>query len=76
MKPFNEPAPISVPGSPVMPNEKDTSGCLLVAYDFSSNGDTGVVIVGKHTPDNGREILNMFQGKEAHDILEMLLPKK
>ena len=76
MNPFNEPTPISVPETPVMPNGKDTSGCFLVAYDFSSNGDTGVVIVGKPTADHGREIINMFQGKEAHDILEMLLPKK
>ena len=50
-------------------------GCYLVSFDFSNNGDTGVVLVGKQT--NGKiDIINAIQGKEAWDLYQKLTVKK
>ena len=46
-----------------------------MSFDFSNNGDTGVVIVGKQTKGKV-EIINAFQGKEAWDLYQKLTVKK
>lgn len=51
-----------------------TSGCLLVGYDFSNEGN-GVVIVG--TQEKGRnDIWNAFSGDDAKEIFEKLVGPK
>ena len=49
----------------------NTTGAYIVSWDFSRGEDVGVLIVGKQ---NGKkiDIINAFQGKEAHDIYERL----
>jgi len=49
------------------------TGCFLVSFDFSENGDIGVLIVGEQK-DNQVNIINAFQ-EEAHDIYLKLAPK-
>lgn len=51
-----------------------TSGCLLVGYDFSNEGN-GVVIVG--VQENGvNNVYNAFSGDAAKEIFEKLLGPK
>ena len=48
----------------------NTNGAYIVSWDFSHE-DVGVLIVGRQ--HNGKvDIVNAFQGKEAHDIYEKL----
>lgn len=51
------------------------SGCLLVSYEFSSNGNTGVLIVGEKD-DNKMNIINAFQGEEAMELFNKLTKKE
>lgn len=49
-------------------------GSLIVSWDFSRGEDVGVLIVGEQ--NNGRvDIVNAFQGKEAHEIHKRLVTK-
>lgn len=53
-----------------------TSGALIVSWDFSHNGDKHILLVGRKTPKHDVEVINAFQGKEAHDIYEKLTTVK
>ena len=55
---------------------KPTSGALIVSWDFSHNGDKHILLVGRKTPKQDVEIINAFQGEEAHEIYEKLIQKK
>lgn len=54
----------------------DTHGSLIVSWDFSHNEDKHILLVGGKTPKKDVEIINAFQGKEAHDIYEKLTTVK
>lgn len=54
-----------IPGFPV------ASGSLLIGFDFSKNGDTNVLIVGKQKKGKV-EIINAIQGKEAEELYTRL----
>lgn len=55
---------------------QSTSGALIVSWDFSHNGDKHILLVGRKTPKNDVEIINAFQGEDAHKIYEMLITQK
>ena len=50
--------------------------CLLVSVDFTRGEDVGVLIVGRKKGRNDVEIINAFQGEEAHDLYLKLITKK
>lgn len=52
-----------------------TSGSVIVSWDFSSEIDDGILIVGEQK--NGTmDILNAFQGPEATELYRRLTTKK
>ena len=53
-----------------------THGAVIVSWDFSHNGDKHILLVGRKTPKHDVEVINAFQGKEAHDIYDKLMTKK
>ena len=54
----------------------DTHGALIVSWDFSHDGDKHILLVGRKTPRADVEVINAFQGQDAHDIYEILTEKK
>lgn len=50
----------------------ETHGALIVSWDFSHGGDKHILLVGRKMPKKDVEVINAFQGKEAHDIYEKL----
>lgn len=50
---------------------ENTSGAFIVSWDFSDK-DTGVLVVGRQIKAGNVEIINAFQGSDAHAIYEML----
>lgn len=57
-------------------SEFETNGALIVSWDFSHNPDDHILLVGRKTPKYDVEVINAFQGKEAHDIYEKLTTQK
>jgi hypothetical protein len=53
-----------------------THGALIVSWDFSHAQDKHILLVGRKTPRADVEVINAFQGKEAHDIYEKLITVK
>lgn len=47
-------------------------GSVIVSWDFSHAYDKHVLLVGRKAPGKDVEVINAFQGKEAHDIHDML----
>lgn len=48
---------------------------VIVSWDFSHGKDVGVLIVGYQK--NGRvEVINAYQGEEAHELYERLITQK
>lgn len=48
---------------------------LIIDIDFSENGDTGVITVGRQT--NGKvDIINVFRGKDAEELYSKLEGRK
>lgn len=54
----------------------NTSGAVIVSWDFSHTPDKHILLVGRKTPRADVEVINAFQGKEAHDIYEKLITQK
>lgn len=54
----------------------NTSGAVIVSWDFSHSPDKHILLVGRKTPRADVEVINAFQGKEAHDIYEKLVTVK
>lgn len=53
----------------------ESTGCYLVSWDFTNGKDKSVVLVG--VQEKGEvTVTNMFQGKEAEDIIEKLTKKE
>lgn len=52
-----------------------TVGSLIVSWDFSRGEDVGVLLVGEKKIDQQVNIVNAFQGKEAHEIYKLLVTK-
>ena len=53
-----------------------THGALIVSWDFSYGPDKHILLVGQKKPKQDVDVINAFQGKEAHDIYEKLITKK
>ena len=53
-----------------------TSGALIVSWDFSHSADKHILLVGRKTPKEDVDVINAFQGQDAHDIYEILTEKK
>jgi hypothetical protein len=54
--------------------ENNTVGSYIVSWDFSRGNDTDILLVGSQK--NGRvEVVNAFQGKDAHEVYEKLTKK-
>lgn len=52
-----------------------SSGAVIVSWDFSHDRDKHVLLVGKQ--ENGLvEVINAFQGEEAHAIYDRLVTVK
>ena len=49
---------------------------LIIGVDFTRGKDTGVLIVGRQLPKKEVEVINAFQGEEAHDLYLKLITKK
>lgn len=52
----------------------EVHGALIVSWDFSHGAD--ILLVGRKMPKKDVEVINAFQGKEAHDIYEKLTTVK
>lgn len=55
---------------------ENTHGAFIVSWDFSHSDDKHILLVGRKTPKQDVEVINAFQGKEAHDIYEKLTTVK
>lgn len=49
---------------------------VIVSWDFSHAPDKHILLVGHKTPKHDVEVINAFQGKEAHEIYEKLITQK
>lgn len=47
---------------------------LLVGFDNAHGDDVAVLIVGRKVPGDSVQIINQFQGKEALELYQRLLP--
>lgn len=54
----------------------NTHGALIVSWDFSHAYDKHVLLVGCKAPGKDVEVINAFQGKDAHDIYDKLTTQK
>ena len=50
-------------------------GSLIVSWDFSRGEDVGVLLVREKKINQQVDIVNAFQGKEAHEIHKLLVTK-
>ena len=51
---------------------KGINDTILVSVDFTQ-GDVGVLIVGRKWPNESVDIINAFQGEEALDLYNKLI---
>lgn len=51
-------------------------GSVIVSWDFSHAYDKHILLVGMKQPGMDVEVINAFQGEEAHDIYEKLTTMK
>ena len=51
-----------------------TNGAVIVSWDFSHGKDADILLVGKQNK-GVVDVINAFQGQDARDIYEKLLPK-
>lgn len=54
----------------------ETSGSLIIGYDFTNGNDNAVLIVGQKEPNEQIEIINAFQGTEAIEMYHKLITPK
>lgn len=47
---------------------------LLVGFDNAHGDNAAVLIVGRKAPGDSVQIINQFQGKEALELYQRLLP--
>lgn len=53
-----------------------THGAVIVSWDFSHAYDKHILLVGMKKPGKDVDVINAFQGKEAHDIYDKLMTVK
>ena len=54
----------------------NTSGSVIVSWDFSNGRDSGILLVGGKNKRKDVEVINAFQGKEAENLyLRLVTPK-
>lgn len=51
-----------------------TNGAVIVSWDFSNGKDADILLVGKQNK-GVVDVINAFQGQDARDIYEKLMPK-
>lgn len=51
-------------------------GALIVSWDFSHAPDKHILLVGTKTPKADVEVINAFQGEDAHAVYDILTDKK
>lgn len=56
--------------------EIKNTGAFIVSWDFSHAYDKHILLVGMKQPGMDVEVINAFQGEEAHDIYEKLTTMK
>lgn len=49
---------------------------LIVSWDFSKGKDTDILLVGHKNLNESVEIVNVFQGEKAREIVKMLTEKE
>ena len=54
----------------------ETSGSLIIGYDFTNGKDNAVLIVGQKEPNEQIEIINAFQSIEAIEIYHKFITPK
>ena len=53
----------------------ESSGSVIVSWDFSNDRDHDILLVGKQ--EHGRvEVINAFQGPEAYELWKKLTIKR
>lgn len=52
-----------------------SSGAVIVSWDFSHDRDKHVLLVGERK-SGMTEVINAFQGEEAHEIYDRLMTVK
>lgn len=52
-----------------------TNGAVIVSWDFSNGKDADILLVGKQNK-GVVDVINAFQGQDALDIYEKLVPKE
>ena len=50
----------------------ESTGSIIVSWDFSNGTDASVLLVGKQKPDKTVEVINAFQGEEAEQLMKKL----
>ena len=53
----------------------ETSGALIVSWDFSGSPDNDILLVGKRV-EGKTEVINAYQGEEAREIYKKLTIKR
>lgn len=53
----------------------DITGAVVAAFDYKSDTDTAVLIVGQKTPNVDIQIINAFEGEEAKELWKKLTTK-
>lgn len=51
-----------------------TNGAVIVSWDFSNGKDADILLVGRQNK-GVVDVINAFQGEEAREIYEKLLPE-
>ena len=54
----------------------ETSGAVIVSWDFSHGDDNDILIVGKQGRHMTVDVINAFRGEEAHIIFNKLTSVK
>lgn len=54
--------------------QKGVTDSILVGVDFSRGTDIGVMVIARKRPNESVEIINAFQGEEALELYNKLVP--
>ena len=50
----------------------NTTGSVVVGYDYKEDSDTAVLLVGQKNPKMDIQIINAFEGDEAKELWKKL----
>lgn len=54
----------------------NTTGSVIVAFDYKADTDNAVLIVGQKAPKKDIQIINAFQGEEAKELWKKLTARE